>query len=85
MTVTALPGVQVESDRKALFVNDMAASFDRYVADFGCEPEAFVVVMGGLRQNARVSWTTQGDTEGGAVSMLAIAQATILKEIVNPG
>lgn len=82
--VAALPGVLMDSDRRAFFLNEVAGSYDRYMSDMGCEPEAFVMVFGGLTQTARVSWTTQGESEGGAVTMLAIAQATIMKQIVNP-
>lgn len=84
MSVTAFPGALIGSDRKAMFLNDFAASFDRYVKDFGEEPEAFVATMGGIRQKVRVSYTTQGETEGCAGSMLALAQAVITKEILSP-
>lgn len=82
-SISALPGVQIASDRRAFLLNEMAASFDRYVADYGHEPEVYMMVLGGIRLPSRLSWTTQGESEGHVAVMLAVAQATIFKEIVS--
>lgn len=83
--VSTLPGVVIASDRRALFLNEIAAAFDHYVADYGVEPEAYVGVLGGIKQTARVSWTMQGETAHGTSTMLALAAAVVTKELVNPG
>lgn len=84
MSVVALPGVVTASDRKAFLLNEFAASFDKYVADYGEEPEAFIAIMGGVKQPCRCSWTTQGDSEGMSLAVLAIGAAVLTKELVNP-
>lgn len=81
--VVALPGVVQSSDRKAFFLNELAASFDRYVEDYGVEPDAFVAVMGGIKQTCRLSWTTQGESEGAPATMLALAYANVMKELAG--
>lgn len=83
MSVVALPGVVTASDRKAFLLNEFAASFDRYVADYGEEPECYVAVMGGVRQTCRTSWTMQGESEGAAVAVLAKAAVLMMKEVVT--
>ena len=82
--VTAFPGAQIESDRRAEFARHAATSFDRYVKDYGVEPDCIVMVLGGVKQGARCSWLMQGDSRGGSTTMLSFAQAVLMKEIVNP-
>lgn len=83
-TVTAFPGAQISSDRRAHFLNYVAGAFDAYVKLHGEEPDAIVSVMGGLKQDARCSWTIGGASEGGATTMLAFAQAVLTRELCNP-
>jgi hypothetical protein len=82
--VSLRPGIGTESERKALFLEAAAHSFDLYVNDYGAEPDSIVYVYGGLKQTARVGWAVQGASEGGMTSMLAFAQAVIIREICNP-
>jgi len=82
-TVTALHGAEVRNDRRAHFVNHAAASFDAYLRDFGAEPDALVMVMGGLKQASRASWTVCGASEGGPTTMISLAMATLIKEAMN--
>lgn len=82
--VVAFRGVAPSTERRALLLNEFAGSFDKYVADYGVEPDAYVTVFGGLKQTARVSWLIQGETEGGATTMLALASAVITRELVRP-
>ncbi len=76
--------VSADSRRKAAFLDNVAASFDQYVADFECEPDSVVYVLGGLKQTARSGWINSGDSEGGPTTMLALAMSTLVKDIVNP-
>lgn len=76
-------GAAVHNDRKANFVNHAGSCFDSYVAKTGQEPDALVVVLGGLKQDAIPSWTVQGDSEGGATTMLALAAAALGREIAS--
>lgn len=83
-TVTALPGVIMVSDRRAFFLNEIATSFDLYVRDYGYEPDSFVIVMGGIKQTARCSYTMRGESQAAATTMLALAGAVVAKEVINP-
>ena len=82
--VHVLNGGTLDSERRQEFLNNIAASFDLYVQRTGCEPDALVVVMGGVKQSVRSSWLFKGETEGAGTSMLALAHAVIGKEIYNP-
>lgn len=82
--VHALAGVTVGSERKLHMVQVTAEAIDRYVGDFGEEPECAVLVLCGLKQTARVSYAIKGASIGGTTSILALAQATLANEIVSP-
>lgn len=82
--VVGLRGKPVESDRRAVFLNWLAQEFDSYVEATGREPDALVIVFGGLKQEARPSWMIRGESEGGGTTMLALAQATLMHEIASP-
>jgi hypothetical protein len=66
------------------FIQQVAQSFDAYVESYGHEPEALVMVWGGVKLTARTAWLCRGNTEGASVTMLSLAQAALMKEIVNP-
>lgn len=68
-------------DRKDQFVQNLSQSFDSYVRKYGEEPDAVVSVLGGLKQTAEAYWCVRSDSEGGGTTMLAVAQATLTREI----
>lgn len=70
--------------RRALFLERLAAAFDGFAEHVGAEPEAMVMVLCGLKQDAEVSYIVQGDSEGGETSVLAYAQAAITRAILLP-
>lgn len=70
--------------RRLAFLGNLGRAYDAYVREHGTEPEALVVVLGGLKQAAEVQWFLEDETKGGATSMLALAQVAILGEIVSP-
>jgi hypothetical protein len=74
-------GSQINNDRRANFVNHVAASFDSYRIAHGQDPDALVMVLGGLKQTGEAYWIIRGDSEGGCTTMLSFAQATIQREI----
>lgn len=74
-------GAPIRNDQKDHFTNHTGAAFDSYVLAHGYEPDAVVLVMGGLKQSARVAYSVRGDSQGGATSMLALAQAAIQREM----
>lgn len=82
--IHALTGVTVGSERKLHMVQVTAEAIDRYVEDFGEEPECAVLVLCGLKQTARVSYAIKGASIGGTTSILALAQATLANEIISP-
>lgn len=76
-------GAQVHSDRKANFINHAGQVFDSYALRYGEQPDAMVMVLGGLRQAAETFWIVRGDSEGGATTMLALAQASIQRQLIE--
>jgi hypothetical protein len=82
--VVSLKAGPVASDAKAEFMRHMAASFEKYVEDFGCEPDALVAVYCGLKQTARAHWLIRGESEGGAASIIALAAMAMMREIAAP-
>lgn len=82
--VVAIHGANLEDERRAAFINDFAAAYDKFVASYGEQPDAFVMVMGGVSQTCRASWTIKGKPRGSNTSMLAMAHAVLLKEIIYP-
>jgi hypothetical protein len=66
------------------FVSHVAMMFDGYVRDYGAEPDALVLVFGGLKQTARSGWLIRGASEGGTTTMTALAAAVLMKETVAP-
>lgn len=81
--VQSLHGAVIGSDRKAVFLNMMGACFDNYARTTGAEPEAAVLVMGGLKQAFAPGWHLTGDSEGGTISMLALAAACLQSAITR--
>jgi hypothetical protein len=75
------PGASIENVQRDNFTAHVAASFNSYSAKYGEEPDAMVLVLGGLKQSGEAFWIIRGDSQGGATSMLAFAQATIQREI----
>ncbi len=61
-----------------------AQAYDSHVRTHGVEPDAMVNIYCGLKQPADVYWAVRGDSEGGATSVLALAQAALNRAIVNP-
>ena len=82
--IHALAGVTVGGERKPHMVQFMAEAIDRYVEDFGEEPECAVLVLCGLKQTARVSYAIKGASIGGTTSIMALAQASLLNQIISP-
>lgn len=82
-SITSLHGAAVTNERRAHFLTHTAASFDRYVEGLGYEPDALMIVMGGLKQTARPTWTVCGDSEGGPTTMLLLAAGAFTKEAIS--
>jgi hypothetical protein len=78
------PGAPIVNDRRANFLRHTAASFDSYRLKYGDDPDAMVMVLGGLKQTAEAFWIVRGDSEGGGTTMLAFAQSALQREISNP-
>lgn len=79
----SLRGARPTEDRKAEFLNWMGAAYDKYVQKMEQTPDALVCVLGGLKQPARADWLIQGESRGGGTSVLALAHATIIRELVE--
>jgi hypothetical protein len=78
--VVSLRGEGVASARRASFLQAVAESFDLYVKDHGCEPDGLVYVMAGIRQTSQIGWHIEGESEGGATSVIALAAVHCLRE-----
>lgn len=74
-------GALVVSDRRAAFLRQTAASCDSYLLKTGEVPDAMVTVFCGLRQDSHLFWAIRGESEGGASSILALAQSTIQRHL----
>lgn len=79
-TVVSIKGGEIENERRATFLQAVAASFDRYVSENGQEPDALVYVMCGLKQPSQIAWDIRGDSMGGPVSVLSLAAVHCLAE-----
>lgn len=78
--VVSLTGAKVDNDRRSRFVQCVAQSFDKYVADNGYEPEAIVYVLCGLKQSSRIAWDIHEGSAGGATSIIALAAVHMMAE-----
>ncbi len=89
--VVSLKGGEIENERRAAFMQAVAASFDLYVSDHGHEPEAIVYVLCGLKQPSHIAWDIQGDSQGGPMSIISIAavhcmaEAQVSRQCRSPG
>lgn len=71
--VVSLKGGSLNQERRDQFAKAVAISFDRYVEEYGSEPDALVYVLCGIRQPSHIAWDVQGDSKGGVTSVLSIA------------
>lgn len=78
--IVSLGKADLHSQRRDAFMQAVAATFERYVAHYGYEPDAIVYVMNGAKQGSLIGWEVGGDSEGGAVSCLALAAVHVMAE-----
>ncbi len=78
--VVSLRGGEVSNDRRDRFVQAVAATFDKYVKDYGVEPDAMVYIMGGIKQRALIGWDINGESTEGTTSFLALAAVHMTTE-----
>ena len=78
--VVSIKGGEIENERRAAFVQAVAASFDLYLEATGVEPEAIVYVLCGLKLPARIAWDIRGDSIGGGSSILSMAAIHCMAE-----
>lgn len=80
MSVVSLHGADLINERRASFLNSVAAAFDKYVVEHGYEPDALVYVMAGITQNSLIGWDVNGASERGVGSVLSLAAVHALTE-----
>lgn len=80
MTVISIRGADHSSERRASFLNTVAAAFDEYVATYGYEPDAIVYTLAGITQASQIGWDINGASTGGVTSILALAAIHATKE-----
>lgn len=78
--VVRFGSADIRSDRRAAFLVAVAQTFDRYVSEFGFEPEAIVYLMNGLKQPSLVGWDIQGESQGGPASILSLGAVHLMAE-----
>lgn len=78
--VVTLRGGPIENERRAAFLQPVAASFDHYVEANGQEPDAVVYVMCGIKQSSQIAWDIHGDSAGGPTSILSLAAVHCMAE-----
>ena len=70
----------LDSRRRDAFIQAVAQSFDLYVEVNGYEPDAIVYVLAGVRQQSRIAWHIEGESQGGPTSILSIAAVHCMTE-----
>lgn len=81
--VVSLGPARIKTDRKARFIEQLAATYDGYVEKAGAEPDALVLVVGGVGAPQSVAWFVGGDSEGMADAVVARALITIQRELLK--
>lgn len=77
---------EAEDDLREAFMRHIGQCYEVYRQRFGEAPNALVAVFGGVKQTALLNYyiPEDGPSGGGVTSMLALAQTTILQDIINP-
>jgi hypothetical protein len=78
--VVSIGKAAINSDRRASFMAAVAQSFELYVADYGHEPDAIVYTLSGIKQPSRTAWVIEGESRGGATSVLCLAAMHMARE-----
>lgn len=78
--VVSLNGAQIKSDRRASFIQTVAMSYDRYIKAYGEQPDAIVLILGGIKQTSQIGWDVEGESQQGMTSLLALAGMHCLAE-----
>jgi hypothetical protein len=78
--VVSLKGGDVSNERREAFMRAVATSYELYVRDYGCEPDALVYILNGLTKPSLVAWDIQGESMGGATSILSFAAVHLMTE-----
>lgn len=78
--VVSLKGGEVSNERREAFMRAIATSYDIYVRDFGCEPDALIYILNGITKPSLVAWDIQGDSTGGPASILSLGAVHLLTE-----
>ncbi|WP_395443591.1 hypothetical protein [Caulobacter sp. UC70_42] len=81
--VVSIGKASIVSERREAFLQAVAQTFERYVSKYGYEPDAIVYIMNGTHQPSLIGWDIQGQSQGGAVSVLALAGAHVMAEAQN--
>lgn len=78
--VVSLGKASVQSERREAFLQTVAQAFERYVAEFGEEPDGVVYAMGGAHQSTIVGWDVHGRSETAVTSVLSMSAVHMLAE-----
>lgn len=78
--VVSIGKAAIVSERREAFLQAVAQTFERYVAEFGYEPDAIVYTLNGTHQASLIGWDIQGASQDGAVSILALSAVHVLAE-----
>jgi hypothetical protein len=83
VSVVAIGKAAIVRDRRQSFIDAIAQSFERYVADHGEEPDAIVYALAGVKQPSRTGWVIDGNSKDGATSLLCLAAAHLSREAMQ--
>jgi hypothetical protein len=81
--VVKLGQAAVDSPRRTLFLQTVAAAFEEFVAAYGREPDAIVYVLNGIKQPSQVGWCIEGESGEGVTSTLALAACHLQAEAAS--
>jgi len=82
--VVSLKGADDGDVAREAFIAHTAQSYDLYVKDKGCTPDALVLTWCGIRQEAVTGWLVRGESEEAITTVQSLAAMGVLKSIINP-
>jgi hypothetical protein len=81
--VVSLTGSEIVSCRRTQFLEALGQAFDRYVQEYGEEPDSVVFNLGGVDSAQQLGWQTSGRSYGLTVTVLALTAAHAQAEIAK--
>lgn len=82
--VVTLKATESGDGAREAFIAHAAQSYDLYVKEKNCVPDALVLTWCGIRQEAVTGWLVRGESEEAITTVQSLAAMGVLKSIINP-